>query len=344
MSDRHSYAVGRLHGGFAVYWWADGKRRRFRLEARTRKEAEAEALDRYRRENVKAAGDTVKELWGLYREEKDGRRVADAMKHEERFIIEHFGHLRPDQISVDTCRAYAAKRRAMTPKGKTTPTHDGTIWTELGHLRTVMLWAVKRGKITRAPEIERPAKPQPKDRWLTLPEIDRLLEVHTELHVKVAIHLLLATAGRVTAVLELTWDRVDFERGQIDLRVDAIGPRKGRATVPINPGLRAVLVSAKAFAMTNYVVEWAGKPVASIKTGFARAVKDAGLVGVTPHVLRHTAAVHMAAAGIQMSQISQFLGHTSTAVTERVYARFAPDHLRDAANVLDFGARLRAVK
>lgn len=344
MPDQHSYAVGRLKGGFAVYWWVDGKRRRFRLEARTRKEAEAEALDVYRKEQLQAAGDTVDDLWTVYRKEKEGRRVADAMGYEEKFILEHFGHLRPDQISVETCRAYTAKRRGMKPKGKETPTHDGTIWTELGHLRTVLLWAVKRGKARFAPDIERPAKPQPKDRWLTEAEVAKLLAVETELHTMVAINLMLATAGRVGAILELTWDRVDFERSQIDLRLDTTSPRKGRATVPMNASLRAVLTRAKAVAMTDHVVEWAGKPVGTIKHGFAKAVKDAGLSGVTPHVLRHTAAVHMAAAGIAMNKISQYLGHTSTAVTERVYARFAPDHLKDAAEVLDFGTRLRVVK
>jgi integrase len=344
MPDPKSYAVGRLQGGFAVYWWADGKRRRFRLEARSRKEAEAEALDVYRKEQLQAAGDTVKELWELYRAEKQGRRVAVAMGYEERFIFAHYGHLRPDQVDHQTNRDYVAARRAMNPKGKDTPTHDGTIWTEMGHLRTVMLWAVRRGKIKIAPDIERPAKPQPKDRWLTDAEVQKLLHVETELHTMVAINLMLATAGRVGAILELTWDRVDFERSQIDLRLDKTSPRKGRATVPMNSSLRAVLSRAKAVAMTDHVIEWAGKPVGTIKHGFAKAATDAGLIGVTPHVLRHTAAVHMAAGGIPMTKISQYLGHSSTAVTERVYARFAPDHLKDAAEVLDFGTRLRVVK
>jgi len=67
------------------------------------------------------------------------------------------------------------------------------------------------------------------------------------------------------------------------------------------------------------------------------AVDSAGLKKVSPHTLRHTAAVHMAAAGVPMAKISQYLGHSSTAMTERVYARFAPDHLTEAAAVLDFG-------
>ena len=138
-------------------------------------------------------------------------------------------------------------------------------------------------------------------------------------HIKLAVLLMLSTAARVGAILELRWERVDFERGQIDYRVSDIGPRKGRAIVPMNDGLRAALRTAKEAAISDFVIEWAGGPVASIKTGFNAATKTAKLKGVTPHVLRHTAAVHLAAAGVAMSKISQYLGHTNTSITERVY-------------------------
>lgn len=336
MPDEAQYHIGRLDGGFCVSWWEGGKRRRYRLTAQSRKEAESEAIDVVRRETVKRKAPTVETLWDLYRQEKSGRRVAAAMKSEWGVIGPHFGHLRFDQIGIDTCRAYVRAQRKAKRK-------DGTIWTELGHLRTVLVWAAKRQLTAFAPEIERPAKPASKDRWLNDSEITKLLTVDCAPHIRLAIQLMLATAGRVTAVLELEWDRVDFERGQINLRTDETGPRKGRAVVAMNDGLRAALSHAKNLALTDYVIEWGGRPVKRIKTGFNRAVKDAGLVDVSPHVLRHTAAVHMAAAGIKMEKISQYLGHTSTAVTERVYARFAPDHLREAAEVLDFTTRLRLV-
>ena len=323
------YRIGRLNGRYVVTWWIEGKRRRYRLDARDRKEAEVAALDVIRRQSAKSAEPTVADLWDAYRVEKDGRRVSQAMFHEWKAVGPHFGHLKPDQVSVDTCRAYIDFRRTA---GK----HDGTIWTELGHLRTVFRWAQSARLIQHAPAVERPPKPAPKERYLTRAEIDRLLDVQCAPHIKLAIHLMLATAARVGAVLDLTWDRVDFERGQIDLRTDATGPRKGRAVVAMNDGLRAALWSAHQAALSDYVVEWSGGPVKSIKTGFNKAVADAGLENVSPHVLRHTAGVHLAAAGVPMPKIAQMMGHTSTTVTERVYARFAPDHLREEAAILDF--------
>jgi integrase len=332
----HEFKIGRLRGECVVTWWAGGKRRRYRLGTHDAKEAERKALDVIRREAMKTEGGTWATLWGQYREEKSGRRVAEAMRHESKAVLGHFGHLRPDQTTIAHSRAYTALRRSQ---GK----HDGTIWTELGHLRTVGTWALKRRLITHAPVIERPAKPAPKDRYLTAAEIQQLLEAPMAEHIRLAILLMLGTAGRVTAVLELTWDRVNFDAGSIDLRLDTKGPRKGRATLPMSAGLRAALSSARRAALTDHVIEWAGQPVRSIRTGFNAAVKAAGLEGVTPHVLRHTAGVHLAAGGMPMTRIAQYLGHSSTAVTERVYARYAPDHLREEAALLDFSTT-RAVK
>jgi integrase len=337
------YSIGRLNGRFVVSWWDDGRRRRYRLAARSIKEAEAEAIDVARRARVKVAGDTIADLWEAYRAEKSGRRIADAMKHEWKALGPHFGHLRPDQVTVDHCRAYTARRRLQTPRGKTTPTHDGTIWTELGHLRTVFVWAHRAKKISHAPAVERPAKPDPKDRYLTRGEIDKLLAAPAEPHIRLAILLMLSTAGRVGAILDLTWERVDFARGVVNLKPDDAKTRKGRAAVPMNAGLRAALQTAKMAALSDHVIEWAGKQVAGIKTGFNKAVANAGLENVTPHVLRHTAGVTMAEAGLPFEEIAQYMGHSNPTITFRVYGRFSPKHLRRAANVLDF-TRLEPVE
>jgi integrase len=321
--------IGRLNGKFAVTWWEGGKRRRYRLDALTRAAAETQALAIYQRETLRTEGLTIGTLWEMYRQEKQGRRVAVAMDFEWRAMKEHFAALRPDDLTVEICRKYTAARRKA---GK----HDGTIWTELGHLRTVMTWARNARLISFAPQVERPAKPAPKDRWLTRQEIEKLLAAPKAHHVQLAILLMLATAGRVSAILELTWDRVDFERGTIDLRTNETGPRKGRAIVPMNSGLRAALSAAEGAAMTDNVIEWAGEPIKRLRTGFTAAAKAAGIKGVTPHVLRHTAAVHLVANGVPMQKVSQYLGHSSIAVTERVYGRFAPDHLKAEAEILDF--------
>lgn len=52
------------------------------------------------------------------------------------------------------------------------------------------------------------------------------------------------------------------------------------------------LKEAKTVATSEYVIEWQGQPVRSVKKGFAAACERAGIQGATPHTLRHTAATH----------------------------------------------------
>ena len=49
----------------------------------------------------------------------------------------------------------------------------------------------------------------------------------------------------------------------------------------------------------------------------------------------------MVSAGIPITQVAQYLGHSNTAITFATYGRFAPDHLIEATEVLDF-VKLRA--
>jgi integrase len=328
-------SIGRLRGGLCAYWRdATGKRTRHQLAARTRAEAEIEAVSLYRRLSAPRE-QTVATVWEAYRADRAGRTIAATMEWTGKAILPHIGNLPPDRITTEACRAYVKARRKA---GRS----DGTIWTELNHLRIALSWAARQGLIAGAPPIELPPRPPPKERYLTRDEIARLLDAATQPHIRLAILLMLSTGARVGAVLDLTWNRVDFARGVVDLRLSGTGPRKGRAVVPMNAGLRAALQTARAAALSDHVVEWAGGPVRSIRRGFAAAVTAAALKAVSPHVLRHSAAVHMAEAGVPMSEIAQFLGHSSTAVTERIYARYSPDHLRRAADVVDF-ARVRAV-
>lgn len=110
---------------------------------------------------------------------------------------------------------------------------------------------------------------------------------------------------------------------------------KRRPEVPINARALAALEEAVRGALTDHVIEWDSRPVKSIKKAIRMAAKRSG-VPCSPHVFRHTAGVWMAQADVPMQKISQFLGHTSTRVTERTYARYSPSFMEDAAAALEF--------
>lgn len=330
------FKLQRLRGGFAIAVYDDGRRiSRKQLESRDAAGAAAE-FGRLVADATRPVDPDVSALWEAYRSDRSGRRIAENMVFSGKAVMPHFGAMRPADITDKVVRANMAARRA---KGR----QDGTIGTELNHLRVVLAWAEKSRLILKAPYIELPQKPPPRERHLTRHEFNHLLDASETHHLRLFLILAISTAARATALLELKWERIDFERGLVYLgQRNALHPRKGRATVPMTNSLRAALSAAKEVKRTDYVIEWAGEPVKSVRTAMGKAAKRAKLAGVSPHVLRHSAAVWMAEGGIPMPEIAAFLGHSDPIITARVYARFSPSHLRRAAGALELGSALKS--
>jgi integrase len=68
---------------------------------------------------------------------------------------------------------------------------------------------------------------------------------------------------------------------------------------------------------------------------FDPACLGAGIVGVTPHDLRHTAASLAISAGANVKAVQRMLGHASAAMTLDVYAGLFSDDLDDVADRMD---------
>ena len=202
-------------------------------------------------------------------------------------------------------------------------------------LRAALQWAMDERWIARLTALEIPSAPQPRDRWLTRDEATRLLAAARAPHVRLFLALALHTAGRAGALLALRWDAVDLPARLLNLG-GSVG-NKGRAVVPINDALLPLLTEAHRGRTSKWVIEHGSNQVGSVATGTRAAARRAGLPGVTPHILRHTAATWMAQAGVPMVQIARFLGHRTTATTESVYAKHGPEYLRCAAAALTGG-------
>jgi integrase len=268
----------------------------------------------------------VSDLWQVYRQDRissggSKSRIDSLWKALE----PHFGYKLGRQITKQECRDYAAHRKRL---GKS----PSTVKTELEALRACLRWHY--GK--EAPIIVAPAPSKPRDRYLTQDEARKLLASIEAPHVRLFVTLALATGARMGAILDLTWDRVDFAHGTIDfMPAGRDKTNKRRVVVAMAPKAREALEEARKGALTEHVIEYGGKPVASVKRAIAAAARRSG-VPCSPHVFRHTAAVWMAQADIPMQKISQVLGHTSTRVTETTYARYSPRFMADAMAALDW--------
>lgn len=328
------FRLARVNERFFVVWYDDaGRRQRRSLGTDDHATGQARLGEFIRQISFQqAAGEnlTVGAVYDAYVKDRemDGKAAVPRMRDAWKRLNSTFGTLLPIQVNKDLCRSYMAKRRQAGVS-------NGTIHVELGYLRAAMRFARTGGWITQEPVVVLPRKPPPKEHHLTPDEARRLIAAAELPHVKLFIILALFTAGRSSAILDLTWDRVDTECRIIRLRDPVVGETsKGRATVPISDTAYAALEEAKKGAVSNYVIEWGGKQVASVKKGVAAAARRSG-VTCTPHVLRHTAAVWMAGADVSMTRIAQYLGHRDSRTTERVYARFSPSYLKDAALALE---------
>lgn len=324
MSGRGGKKIVWYRNAWYLYWREGGKSRRRVIGGESREEAERRWLDIQQATRRQIPLKTIGQIVDAYLEDKTASgKDMTRPRYNWKPCRDIWDHLEPHHVTRETCRKFIAARREAGAS-------DGTIRKQLGILGAALRWHDPKTPAI----IELPPQPRPRDRYLTHDEANRLVDACDSPHIKLFVILALTSAARTGALLDLTWDRVDFRRGRVYLG-DGKG-NKGRAIVPMNDDCRHELVAAREAALTDHVIEYQGRPVRSIKKGFAAACKRAGLVGVSPHILRHSAAVWMAEAGVPMSEISQYLGHTSTAVTEKVYARYSPDYLASAAQALNF--------
>lgn len=326
------FRLVKYRGKFAVEFYDGSKRNRHSLGTADREEARAR-LSEYRKswKAQRRKVVTVETAWNGYRASLGPKPAAVTMGHEWKALGPHFGAMPADMITEDDCLSYIAKRRESGRR-------DGTIWTELGHLRSALRWAERKGMIDRAPAITRPQQPAPRDKRLTKDQAKAFLAACEFPHIRLFVTLAIATGARSGALLDLKWERVELDKGMLHLADPArVRTNKGRASVPLNRTARAALEEARKGALTPFVIEWGGQRVGSVKKGIKSAGQRSGLPWVTPHVFRHSAATWMAEGGIPMSEIAQFLGHSDSRITERVYSRYSPEYLRKAAFALELG-------
>jgi integrase len=247
-------------------------------------------------------------------------RQRDAWKAMKSF----WDRVEPTLIDREMAQSYA-KHRGMAV---------ATIRYELGLLSVALRWALAKELIRKAPTIWRPEPPERKLRSLTRKEFEDWFEQVRAPHARLYVELGLATMARPTAILELTWDRVDFERGTIDLNPPGRRrTRKRRPVVPLNQDALGALRAAYSGRQSQFVIERGAQHIKSVKKAFQAASARSG-IHVTPYMLRHTGAVWAAEAGVSMAELAQFMGHDDSATTEKHYARFSPGHLRRVADAV----------
>jgi integrase len=223
-------------------------------------------------------------------------------------------------------------------------------------LSLVLDLAVRDGRLTRNPAagVRLPRAVIARKRFLTAAEVAALADASGRY--RELVYVLAYCGLRLGEAAGLRVGDVDLARRR--LRVErSVSDVDGRlvATTPKTHHAREVPVPAFVAGMLPDIMvgRAADDPLFTGPGGLLRgnnfrrrffegAAASAGLSGVTPHDLRHTAASLAVSAGANVKAVQRMLGHASAAMTLDVYAGLFGDDLDAVADRLDATGRAAA--
>lgn len=285
------------------------------------------------------------EVLAKYVDDKGGDLASpQTLAYSVQALAPFWADLTCDAVKGSTCRLYERERarprkiEATTKTGKVISriavAGASTVRRELGVLQAALNHAHSEGLLIHPISVSLPEGGSPRDRWLTRPEVAKLLH-HAEPHVRRYILLSIYTGRRASAILELTWTRVDLDRGQIRFKEDGQAEtNKRRGAIKVPRQLRGHLSRWGKKGRGTHIVMFRGKTVGDIKTGIRRAAERAGIEGATPHVLKHTAITWAISKGLFVEDAAEYFS-TSPETIRKHYWHHSPHHQARALEVIE---------
>jgi integrase len=205
-----------------------------------------------------------------------------------------------------------------------------TVNRDIGILKSIIHRAILNGLIEKNPiRGVKKFKEIPRDRVLEPEEYQRLLD-HCRPHIRAMVQLAYLTGMRRGEILGLRWDQVDLANKVIVLEAADTKTQEKRE-VPLSGLLVELLKRNPKTLGSPYVFTYKGERIQSIKTGFLRACRQAGIGNFKFHDLRHCAVTNLRKAGVSDTVIMSISGHKTYAMFKRY-------------NRIDRGDRLSAVQ
>lgn len=295
------------------------------------------------RVTVAVAGEALKSSLEIRGRRKSHKLTvaSDLRNHLAPFFDEQtLAEITPDDIE----RYIRVKRKTLAIK---------TIRNHVNTLHSIFEIGVRKGwcptnpvKIAERPQIK---KSQTRIRFLDQPQLEQLIagtypdDVFGT--IEPTLYLTAAMTGlRQGELLGLRWRDVDFAARRIRVvspyvrgEFDETKSTESSRSVPMASQVSDALTSLRdqsayssAGALTFCHPE-TGHPLdrSKLTRRFAKALEENGLPKVTFHELRHTFGTRMAAAGVPIRTIQQWMGHADMKTTQ-IYAHYSPtDHEAD---------------
>jgi len=206
---------------------------------------------------------------------------------------------------------------------------------ELTVLSAMLKKALDWNYIKRVPSFTILKLPKRPVKFLSLEELDRLLECSND-WLRPILIVLRNTGMRIGEVLHLRFNDIDLDKNVILIRSQKTNNFR---IVPINKELREVLEWLSKYYVSPCSLKVSirhadqkvylfclpdGSRVKSIKNSFKKACTRAG-ISATPHTIRHTFASHLVMNQVDLVSIQELLGHSSISTT-MIYSHVSRDY------------------
>lgn len=229
-------------------------------------------------------------------------------------------------VTTRTCRAYAGTKTSAAAQA------------DLKTLRAALRhWQREHSPFAIQPTVWTPPAGPGRDRWLTRSELAQLVWAARRCqHIRRFILLAYYTGSRPGVILRLQWDQIDLSAGVMarNRPGDAVHANKRAPRIRLGKRILSHLRRWHGIdaGTVSYLCHYEGRQVEDPHGAWGRAVRDAGLPGITRHTLRHTRATHLVQAGVSLWDAAGALGMTVKTL-EAVYGHHHPDFQRHAADV-----------
>jgi integrase len=274
--------------------------------------------------------------------------VGNERRYARRWSLYLGGRLLADLTVEDLRRIQARMRTKMKVHTKKTQPQrqwsDATVNRHFAFLRRAFSLAVTDKKLVSNPLSRFPFfAEEHRVRFLNDEELRRLRGVMSP-DGWALVQFSVETGLRQSEQFGLRWDCVDLESGILTLPM----PKQGKThKVPLTDAAKHILRSLGSFLSSPFVfpsVKDAYKPLCPdsfLRNQFRPALRRAGIIGMTWHGLRHTAASRRVAAGVDLYAVKEFLGHADYETTLK-YAHLAPDYLKTVVRNGSLGIEMLA--
>lgn len=321
-------------GEWEIRWYVRGQRKRHSTGEADRDKAEEYKQEFENRQKRRAVSRLIDDVLDDYQNEhaphvSKPSDIANCVLN----LLTFFEDLSVDEVTKGKCQEYALLRKKQVS--------NATIRKDLEILRAALNHDKREGRIKDVPYVWMPDKGEAKDRWLTRKEVAALLRAARKqtFHLPWFILLSLYSGQRKQAVLNLTWDRVDLDKGLINWQY---GKRtnKRRPRQPMPDELKMYLRYLSQYGTRGFVLHIDGRQIGDIKKSLSTALKQAGITKASSHTLKHTSITWMMQNGTPPWLVAGFTG-TSLQTIMNTYGHHAPDYMEEARSSFKDARRRR---